>query len=306
MNVIRHKYFIKKENMKSLTLLTILLIFSNFLKAQEEYKEIALSNAKAMIEAFNEKDHVKAADFLTPEQYPFEDKAKLYNRMEKFLKNDTRIISELKLERFGIYKGTQQAYFTIKSGNRNFSFLGISQDNGGSWFFTQFIGKFNYELIKKMMMPQLDSSFADLDINYNNKISYNEGELIPQFIFEDINGNKFDSEELRGKVIVLNFWSTTCGPCIKEMPHLNKLVDKMKNKDIVFIAPAFHSSKNELNNFLSEHPFAYNIVTLNADDYNIWALPTHIIIDRNQKVIGKYVGGSNENLIKIESLLKDL
>jgi thiol-disulfide isomerase/thioredoxin len=292
--------------MKSLTQLTILLIFSNFLNAQEEFKKIAFSNAKAMIEAYNEHDYIKVGDFLTPEQYPYEDKTKLYESLKKALEHDTRVITDLKLERFGIFNDTQQAYFSIKSGGRNASFFGISSYEGINWFFTQIIGRFNYEQIKKMMMPQLDSSFADLDPNYKNRISYNEGEAIPPFAFEDINGNKFDSEELQGKVIVLNFWSTTCGPCIKEMPHLNKLVDKMKDKDIVFIAPAFHSSKIELNSFLSKHPFSYNIVALNADDYNIWALPTHIIIDRNQKVIGKYVGSSDENLMEIESILNIL
>jgi hypothetical protein len=70
---------------------------------------------------------------------------------------------------------------------------------------------------------------------------------------------------------------------------------------------AYNSTKNELvNDFLPKHPFLYQIVPVIAEDYNIWALPTHIIIDKNQKVIGKYEGGSDENLMKIESLLNEL
>ena len=293
--------------MKSFTLLTILLISSNLLKAQEGYKKIALSNAKAMIEAMNEKEYVRYADFLTPEQYPFEDKTFFYETWKGALKNVSDIGSNVKLERFGVFDSTQQAYFSCKYGDRNASFFGISADTGKSWYFTQLIGVFNYDQIKKMMMPQLDSSFTDLDPNYTKKISYNIGELIKPFDYEDIDGNYLKSEQLEGKAIVLNFWSTSCGPCIKEMPFLNKLVDKMKDKNIVFIALAYNSTKNELvNDFLPKHPFLYQIVPVTAEDYNIWALPTHIIIDKNQKVIGKYEGGSDENLMKIESLLNEL
>lgn len=292
--------------MRLLALLTIFMGLTNFLKAQEEFKEIALSKAKTMIGAYNSKDYVRFADFQTPEQYPFEDKTMLYNTWKSVMQAETRNISNFEIKRFGIYDSTQQAYFTMKFGDNNSSFFGISSNNGENWFFTQFIGKFNFEQIKKMMMHQLDLSFADLDPGYGKRMYYKEGEQILPFEYEDINGNLLKSELLKGKVIVLNFWSTTCGPCIKEMPHLNKLVEKMKDKDIVFIAPAFYSSINNLNSFLQKHPFAYNIIALNADDYNILELPTHIIIDRNQKVIGKYVGSSDENLMKIESILNNL
>lgn len=293
--------------MKSFTLLTILLISSNLLKAQEEYKKIALDNAKAMIEAMNEKEYVRYADFLTPEQYPFEDRTFFYETWKSALKNDTRIGSNIQLERFGVFDSTQQAFFRCKYGDNNASFFGISADTGKSWYFTQLIREFNYDQIRTMMMPQLDSSFKDLDPNYTQRISYNIGELIKPFEYEDIHGNYLKSEQLEGKVIVLNFWQTTCSPCIKEMPLLNKLVDKMKDKNIVFIAPVTNSTKSELvNSFLPEHPFLYQIVPVKAEDYNIWAFPTHIVIDRNQRIIEKYVGGSDENLIKMESLLNEL
>ena len=291
--------------MKSFTLLTILLISSNLLKAQEDYKKIALDNAKAMIEAMNENDYVRYADFLTPEQYPFEDKTLYYETWKGALNHNTRIVSNLKLERFGFFDNTQQAFFSCKFGDRKSSFFGISTDAGKSWYFTQFIGKFNYDQIRTIMMSQLDSSFTDLDPNYTQRISFNIGELIHPFEYEDINGNYLKSEQLKGKVIVLNFWSTSCAPCIKEIPDLNKLVDKMDKKNVVFIAPVFNSSKNEvLNSFLAKHPFSYKIVTLNSDDYNISALPTHIIIDKNQKVIGKFIGSSTENLKNIELLIE--
>ncbi len=293
--------------MRLLALLIIFMGLTNFLKAQEEFKEIALSKAKTIIEAYNSKDHVKYVDLLTPEQYPIEAKTKFYDAFKRVMENDARNISNLKIKRFGIYDSTQQAYFTMKFGNNNSSFFGISSNNGENWYFTQFIGTFNFEHIKKMMIRQLDPSFADLDPSYGKRISYKMGEQVSPFAYEDINGNLLKSESLIGKVIVLNFWSTSCAPCIKEMPQLNKLVEKMKNKDIVFIGLASNTNKQKLqDSFLHKHKFLYQIVTINGNDYSINALPTHIIIDREQKVIGEYLGASDENLMKIESLLNDL
>lgn len=292
--------------MRQIALLIILVTLSNVLTGQEQFEDLALSHARAMAKALNEKNYVGFADYLTPE-YPFKDKTKFYETWEKVLKNDTRICSDVKLERFGHFDSTQQAYFICKYGENNTSFLGISADSGKNWRFTQFIRVFNYEQIKKRMIPKLDSSFADLDPSFGKRISYKTGEKILPFEYKDINGNLLVSESLKGKIIVLNFWSTSCAPCIKEMPQLNKLVEKMKYKDVIFIGLASNTNKQKLqNSFLSKHEFRYQIVTIKGDDYQISALPTHIIIDRDQKVVGEFIGASEENLMKIESLLNEL
>jgi len=49
-------------------------------------------------------------------------------------------------------------------------------------------------------------------------------------------GAKFDAESLRGKVVVLEFWATWCGPCVAAIPHLNDLVDKFKDRPVQFVA----------------------------------------------------------------------
>ena len=62
------------------------------------------------------------------------------------------------------------------------------------------------------------------------------GKEVPFFSFTDINGNKFSSDSLKGKTVVLNFWATWCKPCIKEIPFLNKIADEFSKKRIVFIS----------------------------------------------------------------------
>ncbi|WP_439185864.1 TlpA family protein disulfide reductase [Carboxylicivirga taeanensis] len=293
--------------MKTLTITIALLIISLLTNAQEEYKKNAIANAELLIKAVNNDDFKTYADYLTEEQYPFEDKTGLYSMWEKMLTRDTREFSNIKLIRFGIFNNTQQAYYTFNIGDKEAGLLGVSKDNGDTWHFTQPIGIFNYTQIKERQMPQLDISFAELDTNYNKRIAFEVGQEISSFDFVDINGISLNSDELKGKTIVLNFWSTGCAPCIKEMPELNEIVNKANNKEVVFIALTYHASKEQLQTqFLPKHPFLYHIVTVNADDYQVTALPTHIIVDNNLKVTHKIVGYSEENLNKLESILNTI
>jgi len=77
---------------------------------------------------------------------------------------------------------------------------------------------------------------------------------LADFNFEDISGNKLQKSHLKGKVIVINFWFTSCQPCISEMPLLNNLVAAYKDTNVVFIAPAL-SSKESIDKFLKKYKF---------------------------------------------------
>ena len=117
--------------------------------------------------------------------------------------------------------------------------------------------------------------------------SFKEGKPIRNFKAEDLNGNKFELEALRGKIVVINFWFIKCGPCQREIPELNKLVEDYKDSsNVVFLAIAL-DDKHDLNEFLNRVPFNYNIIYNGrafAQQYNITGYPTHVILDQNGKV----------------------
>ncbi|MBN2396348.1 MAG: TlpA family protein disulfide reductase [Candidatus Atribacteria bacterium] len=265
-----------------------------------------MENASKMLQAWNNKDSKTFVDFLTDTQY--ENKIGYQRIWEKVMAKDSRIADSLVLEKFVNLEKSQQAYFSLQFGNKKSGIVGISHDKGESWCFSQFLGgKFNYSQFKEMFIPELDSAFISFDAEFFNRINFTLGETIKPFEFTDLNDNLIKSENIKGKVIVLNFWSTNCGPCIKEIPHLNNLVEKMKDKNIVFIALASNDNKQNLkDNFLSKHKFIYQIVPIKGNDFNINAFPTHIIIDREQKVVGVFIGASEENLMKLESLLTEI
>ncbi|WP_303317268.1 TlpA disulfide reductase family protein [Flavivirga abyssicola] len=108
------------------------------------------------------------------------------------------------------------------------------------------------------------------------------GKKAPNYSFRSIRGRSFKSKNLLGKVVVLNFWFTTCPPCKKEIPELNELKEKFKDKEVEFIAVAL-DLEYKLDEFLRNTPFEYNIIEDGrwvANKFDITSYPTNIIIDK--------------------------
>ncbi|MBK8086975.1 MAG: TlpA family protein disulfide reductase [Chitinophagaceae bacterium] len=72
-------------------------------------------------------------------------------------------------------------------------------------------------------------------------------------------GRKYSLNDLKGKVVVINFWFINCAPCKAEIPQLNKLVKEFNQDEVVFIAVAL-DSYSELKDFLKTTPFDYHII----------------------------------------------
>ncbi len=122
----------------------------------------------------------------------------------------------------------------------------------------------------------------------------------PAFLATDLNGKIYQLDKLKGKTVVLNFWFIGCKPCVMEMPHLNKLVEKYGKEDIVFIAFAL-DDKAALEKFLTKKSFEYNIIPdagkVSHDTFKVSAFPTSIIIDK-KGIVQDYLIGYSEDVDK--------
>lgn len=104
----------------------------------------------------------------------------------------------------------------------------------------------------------------------------------PDFELKDLQGNSWSLKALRGKVVVLNFWFTTCSPCIQEMPELNGLVKAYDNKNVVFLGLTFNDAAR-VNRFLQDHSFSYTLLPGSGEvdkKYHIVSWPISIVIDK--------------------------
>jgi peroxiredoxin len=113
------------------------------------------------------------------------------------------------------------------------------------------------------------------------------GKKLSDFKLKDMQGTKYRLSDLKGKVVVLNFWFINCPPCKQEIPELNKVVDDYKNKEVLFLAIALDEYR-ELSHFLSETSFHYKIVDGGrwfAQNHGVKAYPTHLVLDKEGKVV---------------------
>ncbi|SMO53756.1 TlpA family protein disulfide reductase [Solitalea koreensis] len=113
------------------------------------------------------------------------------------------------------------------------------------------------------------------------------GKPAPLFSVVDVDNVKYDLNQLKGKVVVLNFWFTACAPCKKEIPDLNAMVEKYKGKDVVFLAFEVNSYEPAKLKAITEKFFKYTMIPSTrkegdvASKYQIKAYPTSYVIDQS-------------------------
>jgi len=121
------------------------------------------------------------------------------------------------------------------------------------------------------------------------------GKTAAPFELTDINGKKYALQDLKGKVVVLNFWFTACVPCQREMPELNKLTEKYKGKNVVFLAIG-NDNPEQIKEFLKTNTFNYTLLSSGiktARDYNVAFYPTSMVIDKSGVIKYSKIGGEN-------------
>lgn len=132
------------------------------------------------------------------------------------------------------------------------------------------------------------------------------GKKIPQLDVRTISGEKINTGNIKDKVVVMNFWFTTCAPCIAEIPAFNKLVKENKKKDVVFIGFAIDNKKT-LKKFLRKTPFDFKIIPdagAIEESFGVLEHPVTFVVDQSGKVRLTLVGASTEEKAKTGAYLK--
>ena len=146
--------------------------------------------------------------------------------------------------------------------------------------------------IKEEKMQEMMQNLQNQSTSFDAAL---KGKPLPDFVFKDILGNTYTPEDIKGKVVVINFWFMSCAPCIEEMPELNKLVEEYENNnDVLFLALTLDEKGPMLNKFLETNVFNYNIVP-DSKDYimkklQVPSFPTHIVLDKNSNVMFTFAG----------------
>lgn len=125
-------------------------------------------------------------------------------------------------------------------------------------------------------------------------------ECLPDVAYEGLNKELYPRAELAGKVVVVNFWATWCGPCKREIPAFNLIYEEYKDRGVVMLGVLFDNQVDDagLLNFMSDYIMTYPVVradrkVLEAYEYPR-ALPTTFVYDRAGKLVTMHAGPMSE------------
>jgi peroxiredoxin len=132
----------------------------------------------------------------------------------------------------------------------------------------------------------------------------------PDFSLPLLQGGTVSLQDFSGKVVFLNFWATWCPPCRAEMPSMEALYQRFKEKGLEFVVVDINENVREVKEFINEYTLTFPVVLDTngavSNNYNIQAIPSTYIIDRDGKIMSQTVGGRNWNTPAIMAAFEEL
>lgn len=143
----------------------------------------------------------------------------------------------------------------------------------------------------------------------DRKVILRTGQTAPAFALSDLNGKTWRlPEDLKGRVVVVRFWADWCRSCAEEMPVIEKVYDKYKDKGLVILAVNIGQEKAAVAKFVSRLKISYPVLldpgAVVTKRYGVTGLPITFIIDRNgiirQKILGEAGQAAFEEMVQGE------
>lgn len=133
-----------------------------------------------------------------------------------------------------------------------------------------------------------------------------DGALAPEFVSVDLEGREVRLADYRGKVLILDFWATWCGPCVASMPHTQAIAAKYADQGVVVLAVCTGDKRKRFEDWVKLKAPAYPALRFTFDPheqgtaaeedrasvalYGVPAIPTQFIIDREGRIAGSTTG----------------
>ncbi|UYW01198.1 TlpA family protein disulfide reductase [Flavobacterium agricola] len=253
--------------------------------------------------------------------YPENSDLKIKKIYPEYDINDYTIL-ETDIENSPLYFGTTKeggnTIFWMKFGNK-YSLFGMAKDSVLNVYKDTIVmdwdnktKKIVYEAIYNPTLKTLSYNWLDKN---NKKVPKAQiididlplavGKTFPDIEVEQLNGEKLAFADLKGKVLLINWWHTRCGGCLVEIAGLNKLKNKYKdNPNIEFVAISI-DKKDDLVAFLQKNKFNYTQTLVSRDLEQTFGngYPVNIVVSSDGIIQANMTGGSEDTYLKVEEKL---
>jgi thiol-disulfide isomerase/thioredoxin len=136
------------------------------------------------------------------------------------------------------------------------------------------------------------------------------GQAVAYFKLEKVAGGFMTSEDLKGKIAVVDLWATWCHPCAEEIPIYNRLFDAYKSPDIAIVGIAVSSPLRDIPSKVRELGIKYPVLIGNdkaADAFGgVRGFPTTVVINKEGKIYKRYLGTVRDKEQKIKQDIERL
>jgi cytochrome c biogenesis protein CcmG, thiol:disulfide interchange protein DsbE len=134
--------------------------------------------------------------------------------------------------------------------------------------------------------------------------------IAPDFMRTDLSGRPLQLQQFRGRVVLLNFWATWCGPCITEIPVFSRWQRRYGDAGLQVIGVSMDDDETAVKRFVAKHNVSYPILMGNAklgqSFGGVFGLPQSFLIDAHGRIVLRSVGEPNMEELRsqIESLIR--
>lgn len=137
-----------------------------------------------------------------------------------------------------------------------------------------------------------------------------EGKPAPDFEAKTLDGRALSLSGLKGKVVLLDFWATWCGPCEETIPNLVELYRRHRASGLEIVGVSLDDDERDVPAFAAENGMRYPIVVDSEkrllDSYQVRSVPTTVLVDREGVVRGRWVGAGEEIERELEGKIREL
>src|SRR5713226_8470530 len=127
-------------------------------------------------------------------------------------------------------------------------------------------------------------------------------EPAPRFNATTTTGEKFTNDSIKGKVVLLEFWTTWCGFCAEEAAFVDKIGHELAGKGLILLAINVGESKKTVKKYLDQHPRKCKLVMMEdtnlAAMYQAYVYPIYVVIDRDGNIAGTQRGAGGEDALR--------